>query len=96
MAPFPPSCTAVLPMSAQDYFMERDSASFRALMSEVESQPSGLVVPVFITRTVVCWPPIPFRFRDLFAGRSLIGLWASVTHAGLQRAASRSTQLSKP
>ena len=35
MAPFPDTCTAVLPLSAQDYFVERDSAAFRALMSEV-------------------------------------------------------------
>ncbi|KAK9802696.1 hypothetical protein WJX73_007729 [Symbiochloris irregularis] len=35
MAPFPETCTAVLPLSAQAYFLERDSAPFRALMCEV-------------------------------------------------------------
>ncbi|BDA50522.1 hypothetical protein COCOBI_16-1980 [Coccomyxa sp. Obi] len=36
MAPFPPACSAVLPMNATDYFFARDSAPFRALLAEVE------------------------------------------------------------
>lgn len=35
MAPFPPTCSAILPMNAKDYFLERDSAPFRALLAEV-------------------------------------------------------------
>ena len=35
MAPFPDTCSVVLPMSAQDYLQERDSAAFRTLLSEV-------------------------------------------------------------
>ncbi len=35
MAPFPPACSAILPMNATDYFFARDSAPFRALLAEV-------------------------------------------------------------
>jgi len=34
MAPFP-ECEAVIPMSAQEYLVERDSAAFRSLVAEV-------------------------------------------------------------
>ncbi|CAL8464919.1 g4454 [Coccomyxa elongata] len=34
MAPFPPACSAILPMNATDYFFARDSAPFRALLAE--------------------------------------------------------------
>ncbi len=37
MAPFPDTCSVVLPMSAQDYLQERDSAAFRTLLSEVQA-----------------------------------------------------------
>ena len=35
MAPFPASCSVILPMSAEEYLQERDKAAFRTLLSEV-------------------------------------------------------------
>lgn len=41
MPPFPP-CEAVIPMSAQEYLIERDNAAYRGLLAEVKY--SGLCI----------------------------------------------------
>lgn len=37
MAPFPPTCSVLLPMSAEAYLNERSTPAFRTLLSEVTS-----------------------------------------------------------
>lgn len=51
MAPFPPTCSAILPMNAKDYFLERDSAPFRALLAEVSS---SVAAQSLLFRVIVC------------------------------------------
>ena len=67
MAPFPDTCSVVLPMSAQDYLQERDSAAFRTLLSEVTNY--SLKMPEHSTKRLSGMPPFfSMLYHDLITG----------------------------